>query len=476
SGLADDLLDGIDRLRSGASEAFDPVLRLGVTGLSGAGKSVFITAVIASLLSRERLRMMPAASNGRIAGAMLRPHPEAGVPRFPFEAHRAALQATEPAWPPSTRGVSQIRVALRIARQGFAAGLMGAVTEPLVGPRILNLDITDYPGEWLLDLPLLDQDYETWAAAALAAAETAPRRQHAAAWHAALAAADPAAAHDESTAAGLAEAYRTYLWACRADGLSALAPGRFLMPGDMAGAPALAFVPLPRPEGGAKRRSGSLRAEMARRFEAYKQLVVKPFFRAHFARLDRQVVLVDVLGALTGGPAALSDLQAAMAETLACFRHGRSGWLDQLLGQRRIDRILFASSKADLVPHGDHDRLSALTQAMLADATGRAAFRGAKVKGMAIAAVRATAEQEITRNGEPLPVLRGQRADGREIGFFPGSLPEDPAALLHGHWPEGGEAEAAFARPQLAPPRWNGGGPPHLRLDRALDWVIGDKL
>ena len=32
---------------------------------------------------------------------------------------------------------------------------------------------------------------------------------------------------------------------------------------------------------------------MERRFEAYKAKVVKPFFRDHFARIDRQVVLVE---------------------------------------------------------------------------------------------------------------------------------------------------------------------------------------
>jgi uncharacterized protein len=41
---------------------------------------------------------------------------------------------------------------------------------------------------------------------------------------------------------------------------------------------------------------------MERRFEGYKREVVKPFFRDHFARIDRQVVLVDALGAIHAGP------------------------------------------------------------------------------------------------------------------------------------------------------------------------------
>ena len=52
---------------------------------------------------------------------------------------------------------------------------------------------------------------------------------------------------------------------------------------------------------------GSLARMMARRYEAYKSVVVRPFFRDHFARLDRQIVLVDVLTALNAGPAAVGS-------------------------------------------------------------------------------------------------------------------------------------------------------------------------
>ena len=37
----------------------------------------------------------------------------------------------------------------------------------LSGPSTLNLDIVDYPGEWLLDLPLLGLSFAEWSAEAL---------------------------------------------------------------------------------------------------------------------------------------------------------------------------------------------------------------------------------------------------------------------------------------------------------------------
>jgi uncharacterized protein len=40
---------------------------------------------------------------------------------------------------------------------------------------------------------------------------------------------------------------------------------------------------------------------MERRYEAYVSSIVKPFFYGHFARLDRQIVLVDALTALNAG-------------------------------------------------------------------------------------------------------------------------------------------------------------------------------
>ena len=63
---ADGLIDGIERAGRDASAWFEPTLRLGVTGLSGAGKTVFITALVASLMARGRMRLLSAEAEGRI--------------------------------------------------------------------------------------------------------------------------------------------------------------------------------------------------------------------------------------------------------------------------------------------------------------------------------------------------------------------------------------------------------------------------
>ena len=214
--------------------------------------------------------------------------------------------------------------------------------------------------------------------------------------------------------------------------MSTLPPGRFLMPGDLDGSPALTFAPLPN-LGDGRPRPGSLQAMMERRYEAYKTHVVKPFFREHIARLDRQIVLIDAMQALNAGPGAMADLERALTEILACFRPGRGSFLTDLFS-RRIDRILIAATKADHLHHESHDRLQAIVRRLADRAIKRADFSGAEVDVLAMAAVRATREGTVKQGRETLPVIIGTPLKGETIGgetfdgktetaIFPGDLP-----------------------------------------------------
>ena len=199
--IADGLTRGVEGAVSTVSGAFfEPVIRLGVTGLSRAGKTVFITALVANLTERARMQGLSAAASGRIKTAYLQPQPDDTVPRFDYETHLAALTGPEPHWPESTRTVSELRLSLRVQPSGLLGGMSG--------PRTIHLDIVDYPGEWLLDLGLLDKDYATWSRETLARAVT---RDLAAGFRAALADADPAAKLEEPKARALAEAFASYL-------------------------------------------------------------------------------------------------------------------------------------------------------------------------------------------------------------------------------------------------------------------------
>ncbi len=455
-GIADDLMQGL-----GLS---DPVLRIGVTGLSRAGKTVFITSLVANLLDRGRMPGLRAASDGTIKAAWLQPQPDDTIPRFEFERHLAAMTGTDPHWPEGTRHVSEMRLSLRVQPRGLIAGMRGQ--------QNLHLDIIDYPGEWLLDLRLMDKTYAEWSAEVLERMEGRPRDTDYFALVSAL-----GAGHEfsEEIAQRLASGYTDHLRAARAAGWSDCTPGRFLMPGEMAGSPALTFAPLPQEFEG-----GPVYREFARRYAAYKSRVVKPFFRDHFARLDRQVVLMDVLGAIHAGPRAVEDMRRAMADILSAFRPGRSGWLSQLLGTRRVERILFAATKADHLNHVQHPRLTNIVSAMLREARDRADFAGARTEAMSIAALRCTTEDVITQDGEELPAVRGRLMDGRQAAFYPGELPLNPAELLNPAMQGASEwLNNDYAIMDLAPAPNTlrpGDGPPHIRMDRAAEFLIGDRI
>ncbi|MGA2487117.1 MAG: YcjX family protein [Roseiarcus sp.] len=453
-------------------------LRLGVTGLSRAGKTVFITALVDNLVNGGKLPVLRAAAEGRIARVHLEPQPDDAVPRFPYEEHVAAIAGPERRWPVSTRRVSQLRVTIEFERVGAWGGARA---------QSLNLDIVDYPGEWLLDLALLDKSYGEWSRETIAAARAKSRAPVACEWNGFVAGLDPAARAEEATAVKAAELFAAYLRQARdaTYALSTLPPGRFLSPGDLEGSPALTFAPLPLD--GAEIAAGSLAAMMARRYEAYKTHVARPFFRDHFARLDRQIVLVDLLSALNSGPAALSDLEAALDGVMHAFRAGRASRLGAIF-RPRIDRILFAATKADHLHHADHDRLEAALKLMTSRAIARAEGFGAAIDVVALAAVRATREAEIRHGGESLPAIvgtpeAGERIDGQvfdgaaEAAVFPGRLPDDPAAALAGEALALPEADNDWRFVRFRPPITRAGAPPpHIRLDRALQFLIGDRL
>lgn len=465
--IADGLTRGVETTVNTVSEAFfEPVIRLGVTGLSRAGKTVFITSLVANLIARGRLPALRAAADGRIKTAWLQPQPDDTVPRFDYEAHLAAMTGVEPRWPEGTTGISELRLSFRVQ----PSGLLGGVT----GPKTIHLDIVDYPGEWLLDLGLLDKDYATWSRETLARIEG---RREADVYRAALSSADPTAKLDEVVAKSLAEVFTSYLQAAREAGYSDCTPGRFLLPGDLRGSPVLTFAPLPEGDFG----RGTMGREFSRRFEAYKREVVKPFFRDHFSRIGRQVVLVDVLGAIHAGPRAVEDLRQAMSDILGAFRPGRNAFLSQVFLGQRVEKILFAATKADHLHHSQHAQLTAITDALLQDARSRADFAGAETTAMSMAALRTTTEDRIEQGGRTLDVVRGTlAASGKRAAFYPGRLPDDPSRLLNPAR-QGAEAwlEADYEVMRFAPQPLElrpGDGPPHIRLDRAAQFLLGDRL
>lgn len=444
-------------------------VRLAVTGLSRSGKTVFTTSFVHNLLSAglwpERLPFLGAAARGGIiAGEVF--GPSGNAPRFPFEESLAAITASEPSWPQPTTGLSGIRLGLRYKTRRPLAKARGR------GVQVLNIDLIDYPGEWLLDLPLAAKSFAQWSADTLALAEAEPRAGLAAEWRAHMTDLDPAGPAKDNELAKAAALYKSYLEACRAPeiGMVLLQPARMIRPGGLdPDDPILQFCPMQALP--AKAPNGSLYATMESRYDAYREQIVRPFYRDHFRNFDEQIVLVDVLSALKLGKAAFDDAQAAIGAILQSFDYGKSGLLSWLTGVR-ISKVLFAATKADHVSSNQHHNLKRLLEEMVAREANRIRFKGVETAAVALSAVRCTEDVLGEVQGQTLSMVRGlPQGRDEETALFPGEIPA--------HFPTAQDwRDGRFKFLDFLPARITGSarGLPHIGMDQAMEYLIGRRL
>ena len=495
-----------------AQNLIEPSLKLGVTGLSRSGKTVFITSLIYHLLERTNLPFFEPLRSGRIIDCYLEPHPDDLLPRFDYEGNFKKLTGTTragagPEWPEGTRFISQLRLTIIYQSDHFISRHLGNSK--------LHIDIIDYPGEWLLDLPLLEKDYQTWSKEAIEFAEQSHAAPFAKKWLELTNKINPEGELDEAKAKELADAFTQFLRETRLSSpdLPTFPPGRFLMPGDLKNSPALTFAPLKCAT--RTMTEGSLASLMERRFEAYKTHIIRPFYRQFFTQLDRQIVLVDVLSNLNAGQSHINHLRKSLAEILKSFSPGAHHWLTSIWN-KKIDRLVFAATKADHLHHHNHDQLQSLLSDITKEAIQEANLKGADVKVQALASLRTTREVTIEQNGvsynaitgipQEGTIFQGKEFDGKtEVVLFPGDLPERdlPERDLperdwpERDWPESGSVSGNESGSKnkekhqetrdvkdlidiinFNPPKNDDTQQimPHIRLDRALNMLIGDKL
>ena len=490
-GLAAEGAAGLDRAVN------EDHIRLAVTGLSRAGKTVFITSLVHNLLALgQRRNTLPRLTArltqdgvNRLRSVEVLPAGAGVLPVFDYGAKLAGLAADAPSWPARTDDLAQVSLALEVDRvSSFGRRL---------GPRRIRLDILDYPGEWLLDLPMMDQDFATWSAGTLALLRAQPRRDCSEAFLAYL---DDMRADDrpEDTRVRRGhELYKEALEACRTrHGLRYLQPGRFVCPGPQSDAPFMWFFPMDVPAGPPQ--PGSVAALLGQRFEAYQARTRADFFDTHFAAFDRQVMLVDVLGAMYAGQAAFEDTARVISDLAGALQYGgnilsrtiaagvvrgsgallptvlgrATGAAVQRMASRRIERVAFVATKADHVPAMKRDNLVHLLRA-LASPAAQDGMAAASASYRAAASILSTRDGTGKIGDRVVEVVEGVvLGDERTRPFFIGEVPSRvPPSTF---W-----SEQLFHLPVFRPPALDPtglGGIPHLNLDQVLDDVIGDLL
>lgn len=462
--LTEDGLAGIDKLR-------DQRFCIGITGLSQSGKSTFITSLI-NQLQQHKTSSLPGFSpvlTERLLNVKIHPLEDKSLSIFPYEDAYKGITNTDPQWPESTKDISGCLLELRLAQAVNKFNPFGREQSSLY------LEIRDYPGEWLLDFPLREMSYSRWCAQCNAQYTQSPRSELLGGLLADLQQLDPLAEVDQKHLKYLNQRFIKFLNDCKYKGksLSLIQPGRFLIPGKIEDSSVLGFVPLLKcgsyTEGQlAAANSNSYFKVCERLYKRYIKELVEPFYKTFFSRIDRQLVLVDVVNALNSGPEYVDDMRQALTNITDSFAYGSQNRLFQLFSPK-VDKVIFAATKIDQVVSEDHEAVRNLLAVLVNQAYKNAQHEGVQPICEATAAVRSS--KEIERGGER--GISGIGTDGSPIGY---THPTIPSRI-----PEGSEWQPFldWKIPMLKPPKGlsyqNLDSIPHIRLDTVLNALIGDK-
>jgi len=466
--LTDEGLSGIDRVKD---KLIDKRFCIGITGLSQSGKSTFITSLINQLQqhSTSSLPGFSPALTGRLLNVKIHPLDDKALAPFPYEESYRGMTGTEPQWPDSTKDLSGCLLELRLAQKVSKLNPFGSEQFSLY------LEIRDYPGEWLLDLPLRDMSYSRWCAQCSVQYTKEPRAGLLGELLNDLQQLDPLAEVNEETLQELNKRFIQFLHACKYNGksLSLIQPGRFLIPGSVDDVSILSFVPLLNCRNYtevqlAAASDNSYFKVCERRYKRYVKELVEPFYKHFFSRIDRQLVLVDVVSALNAGPEYIEDMHQALTNITDSFSYGSQNRLLQLFSPK-IDKVVFAATKIDQVVSEDHESVRQLLAVLVKEAYKNAQHEGVHPICEATAAVRSS--KEIDHGGER--GITGIGENGSAIGY---THPTIPTRI-----PEGDEWKPFldWTIPALNPPKGlsyqNSDAIPHIRLDSVLNALIGDK-
>jgi len=454
-------LDGIDQQASKwVARSLDKHLSIGITGFSGSGKSTFITSLIHQLKysSNANLGGFLPARDERLLNVELQPLDD--LPLFDYQQGIQALAGDPPAWPPSTTHISGCRLIIEFKKKSMLPTFTGET-------RRFTLELRDYPGEWLLDIAMLQQDYRQWSMDTAALCSKGIRHQLAEEMQKEFNDLDPLAPIDEQQIEALFVRYRSFLMTCKTAGLTFIQPGRALLP-DSSDFPV--FIPLFNlqslsPQELDNADDDSLYKVMQQRYKTYLKNFVQPFYKTFFRGIDRQVVLIDVLKALSGGKEKFDDMVIAFSRIIDCYRVGHNAFLNRLFSPQ-VEKILFLASKPDRILMNQHESLRRLCDDIISHICPQSVRNRIQIETEIAAAVRTTHDHNDHLTAR---LLDGQYGELRHPAI-PDKLP-DPD-----QWHQLSRWNPPVLRAPLNTDLIMGGRLAHIRMDKVLRDLIGDKF
>ncbi len=410
----------------------DTTIKVAITGLSRSGKTVFLTSLINQLIANDKLPYLNEKLKRPFTARLL--PPDSVYMRFDYYNKLRAFRSCVPKWPKSTKAVSKTTVQLEI-KSAYA----------LLENQIVNLEFIDYPGEWLMDLSMLDMSFDEWSRFTIKLAFEEKRLKYSKSWLDLL-------SDNSDDAQSLHDEYAEYLKNLYYNNFSFIQPGRFIEPSDMRGDPVLQFCPLPQDF-----ENRTIYNSFKLNYDRYLQEVVSRLYLEHFKYFDTQIILIDLIKTLNSGKDIFDDMHLSFENILKTFTYGSNNFLSKFF-TLKIDHVLFAATKADHIPSSSHQSYMDLLKELIWDIKNKldvshvdsevtifssvksTQFVKAKLEGVLVDCVRGTVEGEkepSTHFGGILPKDYKDRnfwenSDFKFVSFKPISFPQnDNLAIEH---------------------------------------------
>ncbi len=451
--MAKDFLDTLLDLPSEISDQVtslfsDSTIKIAITGLSRSGKTVFITSLIDQFLHQNRILSV---TTGHTSFKTSLKAPLHNIRRFDYYTFIDKLKH-EQAWPDGTDAISH--TLLEFESKSYFA---------FMGNSTFTVELIDYPGEWLLDLELLELSFEEWSLKRLVWLKEIDEPEADAYLQSVASLSSESVGREYELQ--LYRAYKTLVQNLKTAHYSQITPGRFIMPSDLANDPLLEFAPI---NGASK---GLLKV-YKQRYERYVEEVVKGIHLEHFKGFERQVVLVDVIESLENGYKCHKDMRQGLKSMLSLYDHERKNFVSQWFSPS-INRVLFVATKADQVAASQHSNFSSLLEELVSGLRRELDIAHIETATQIVSALKSTTTIEKKYEGKRLSFVRGVlQEDGKLHDLYPGEMPAQFP-------PKEQWSSEDYAFRSFLPPKRSYGeneALEHINMDKVVEKLIGDLI
>ncbi len=427
--------------------------KIAITGLSRSGKTVFITSIIDQLIHQKKIQSVTSKYNLFKVSINT---PQKHIKRFDYYPFCKDIKINSK-WPSGTDDISSIT--LEFETKGHFS---------MLANKKFNIELIDYPGEWILDIAMLRLSYEQWSEKVIQ-------------WMKGLDEEDVLQylntldnLSKDSQCADLDQKlhkqYTEMLVFLKKNHYSNITPGRFVMPSDLADDPILCFAPIPKDD-------SSLYKTFEDRYNNYLKNVVENIQLEHFKDFDRQIVLIDIIEALQNGYPCYKDMQAGLKTMLSLYDHENKNLFSQWFSPS-IKKVLFIATKADLITQSQHNNYLSLLKEMVEDVKQEMDLNHIITDEQILSSVTCTEMVKRQLDGKAISCVKGlveakNESEENEIYvIYPGEMPS--SFPTPDNW-----FQAEYDYEEFLPPKttYKENEPfYHRHMDKVIESIIGDLL